>query len=261
MRTLAILAVVAGLGLGSLAQASATATSSISPSGEVRATIGTFVFEPGQKLALEFTGGDPCPCACGTIVVTSFAVLGEDGAVIFADRTIPYPVPLKTWVGRWDLVTAEMEKVPEGRYIALVRTSLGEFGVELQVSAAGTGCLARSTEAEATICGIGLALYRLVDEDDDQATVTLCAGERLMIALPGNPTTGYGWEIDDEPLMLYRADGLDYRPSSGRIGSGGTFFFRYEAAKSGTGRLELAYRRAWEAVPPQQTFSIFVTVE
>ncbi|HEU68357.1 MAG TPA: hypothetical protein ENN53_03965, partial [Candidatus Acetothermia bacterium] len=56
-------------------------------------------------------------------------------------------------------------------------------------------------------------------------------------------------------------EGLDYLPDSTLLGGGGTFFFRYEATEAGEGELSFAYRRPWEALPPEQTFSVTIAVQ
>jgi len=261
MRTITVaLLFVAGLAVGTSAQASSSVAISSSPAGQVRVTIGTFIFEQGQKLTLEITREDPCPCLCDELLVTGFQVLHADGAAVYADETGAYPISAGDWTGRWDLVNGEGASVPEGKYTALVETSLGEFRAEIQVVPPGAAPLGGRSTAKASVCGIGLSIYRLVDEADKDGRVTLRLGERLMVTLSGNPTTGYGWEVEDEPATLARVEGVAYRPGSTLIGAGGTFYFRYEATKTGEGQLTFAYRRPWEALPPEQTFAITVIV-
>ncbi|HPD06946.1 MAG TPA: protease inhibitor I42 family protein [Candidatus Bipolaricaulis sp.] len=260
MRTVRLaLLLVAGLAIGSFGQALGTATSSISPE-EVRVTTGVFTFSQGQGLAVELTGDDPCPCTCGTIFVSAFLVLDPSGAVVYADEATAYPLPSDEWLGHWDLTTLEGEPVAEGEYTLLVVTSIGDFQAELQVTAPDAAPRAGWSMAEATVCGIGLALYRWVDERDEGTTASLNVGERLLIALPGNPTTGYGWEAVEEPAFLARLEGLPYRADSRLIGAGGVFYFRYQATETGEGNLSFAYRRSWETAPPENTFTLTVIV-
>ncbi len=255
---LAVLLIV-GMAVGASPQASSAVAISMSMDGQVKVTIGTFFFAQGQVLALEIARADPCPCLCDALLVTGFQVFDAEGTVVYVDETVSYPASVEEWIGRWDLVSGEGEEVPAGKYTALVVTSVGEFRAELQVVAAGAaGGLHAS--AQATVCGIGLGVYRLADETDEAATVTLRVGERLLVALPGNPTTGYGWEVEGEPAFLTRIEGVAYRPESDLIGAGGTFYFRYEATATGEGELSFAYRRPWEALPPEQTFSLTVIV-
>ncbi|MCX7751140.1 MAG: protease inhibitor I42 family protein [Candidatus Bipolaricaulota bacterium] len=224
---------------------------------EVRVSTGTFLFEAGQKVALELTGENACPCHCRTIEVLRFSVRDADGTEIHVDRSQLYPVTAGRWTGRWDFTT-HGEPIPIGLYELLVQTSLGTFQAVVHVVAPGAAP-AVWVEAEASVCGIGLRVYRLVEEGDGP-TVSLRVGENLMVALPGNPTTGYRWEVREEPACLGRVPGPEYRSASDLIGGGGTFFFRYKAVTPGAGSLQLVYRRPWEDLPPLHTFSLRVHV-
>lgn len=258
------MAAVAGLGflLGfaffGFSQVRSSASSFASSEEPARVTIGTFTFEQGERLALEVVREEPCPCMCDGLLVQGFRVSDAEGNVIFADEATSYPVPAEDWTGRWDLVDGSGVPVPEGNYTAVVATAIGEFRAELQVVAPGTALLGGRSLARASVCGISLTVYKLVDETGNGGRVTLRVGEKLMIVLPGNPTTGYEWAATEELVFLTRLGGAAYRPGSGLIGGGGIFYFRYEAKEPGEGQLSFAYRRPWESGPPEKTFSITV---
>lgn len=254
-----LMSVVAGMAIGALPQASSAVAISMATDGQFKVTVGTFFFAQGQKLALEVAGADPCPGLGDELLVTGFRILDAEGIVLYADETVPYPALAKEWIGRWGLVSGDGEAVPAGKYTALVMASGGEFRAELEVVGPGAaGGL--QTLGKASVCGLGLVLYRLVEEGDEAGAVTLSVGERLMIALSGNSTTGYAWEVVEEPAFLAPAEGLAYLPDSALLGGEGTFFFRYEATEAGEGEISLAYRRPWEDVPPHPTFTLDVTV-
>lgn len=221
---------------------------------EVRVLTGTFPFEAGQEVALELTGENPCPCYCGTIEVVRFSVRAQNGSEIYADRSQSYPVAAGTWIGRWDL-TSGGEPVTMGLYALLAETSLGTLQAEVQVVSPGAAP-AGWGKTDASVCGMGLRVYRLVEEGDGPE-ISLRVEEFLLVALPGNPTTGYDWGVKETPTFLPPIEGPGYRPSSGLIGAGGTFYWRYEAVASGRGTLTLACR-PWEDRPPVQTFSLNV---
>lgn len=247
-------------GMIGMSQVSSSASSFVSSDEPVRVSIGTFVFEQGERLALELTREEPCPCLCDELYVMGFRVLGREGAVVF-QAPDGFPIPAGEWVGRWGLMYTGGDRVPPGSYTALVDTSLGEFRVELLVVAPGEKPLGRSL-ARASVCGLGLRVYRLLTEEDDRAIVELQEGELLMVSLSGNPTTGYEWALTEEPPFLTRIPGVDYLPelTPTAVGGGGTFFFRYEATGQGGGPLSFAYRRPWESGPPERIFSITVIV-
>ena len=51
----------------------------------------------------------------------------------------------------------------------------------------------------------------------------------MLIALAGNPTTGYEWQIEETPdgTFLERVPCLDYHPDPDLMGAGGTFYERW----------------------------------
>ncbi len=100
------LVLLGSLVLGFLPHPLAVAVGMEVPSAQACATIGTFVFAPGQKLALEFSRTGPCPCWCKPLHVQQFRVLDSQGLVVYADYAYAYPVPVDRWVGHWDLVDA-----------------------------------------------------------------------------------------------------------------------------------------------------------
>ncbi len=260
MRTLALVVSVAlGLGMMGPAQTRSSASSFASSDEPLELSIGTFVFAQGEKLALEVVREEPCRCMCEEILVQAFRVLDGEGEAAFQDTATPYPVLMDAWTGRWDLRGPDGMPAAEGSYTAVVETSVGAFRAQLQIVAPGARPAGRSS-AWASVCGISLSVYRLVGEEDDGDHVPLGVGEKLMVALPGNPTTGYEWEVDEEARFLARVDGVAYRASSDLVGAGGTFYFRYSAEESGEGRLAFGYRRSWEALPAEKSFAITVTV-
>ncbi len=255
------LVLVFGLGLFAFSQAESSASSFVSSGKPVRATVGTFVFEQGQAMALELVRGEEtCPCLCGEILIKGFKVVDAEGKTVYEDPG-PYPVSAESWLGRWDLSDGEGAAVPPGDYTAVVSASIGEFRAQLAVVPRGERPAGISS-ARASVCGVELRVYRLVNEDDNGAEVVLRPGERLLVALPGNPTTGYEWQADEEPDFLERLAGVDYLRKAGAppVGGGGTFLFRYRAESEGTGTLHFSYRRPWEEGAPAEEFSLTVIV-
>lgn len=87
-----------------------------------------------------------------------------------------------------------------------------------------------------------------VGEGDDTLHEKLSVGDVLELVLEGNPTTGYQWQVKALDMdVLDWAEGPTYTPSQPqRIGSGGTYRFRFKAIKRGKALLRLEYRRPWE---------------
>ena len=105
----------------------------------------------------------------------------------------------------------------------------------------------------------------MVTESDAGKTVTVTKNDKLEITLPGKITTGYSWKVTgQEGDSLNPVGHPQYLPSpapAGRVGTGGQFVFKFNAAKPGTTKLTLAYARPWEKdTPPAKTFALTVVV-
>ncbi len=102
----------------------------------------------------------------------------------------------------------------------------------------------------------------MIDETMNGEAIELENGEKFIISLPGNPTTGYNWELinyDDQIIRLVGEP--DFQPDSRALGAGGMFFFTFEAINPGETTVALFYHRSWETdVPPEKEFSVFVNV-
>ncbi len=254
MRTVLMKTAILMIGIQALALAQ-TSVEAVARAGEtVEVSIGILHFSIGEKIALEIERTGPCPCMCGDILVKAFEVLNEEKVPVFTDRSYDYPVPVKKWVGRWDLRDPSGNPVPPGRYTAVVETSVGTFRAELELLPPGEHPTGRGY-AEASVCGISLAVYRLVEKGDSGETLVLKRGDKLMVVLPGNPTTGYSWEPVEVPGFLKPIEGVEYVPLTDLAGGGDIFCFRYLVEAPGKGTLSFAYRRPWEE-EPIETFSV-----
>ncbi len=250
--------------LGGMAAAQrSTASASASSDGPVQATIGLFPFAQGDTLGVELTREDPCSCLCDDLTVTGLRLLdaaGDPVALSAEDATV-FPVPAQDWVGRVELA-ASGEALAPGRYTVVIETSLGEFRAEIEVAAPGAPRSTGRVSSRASVCGIELHVYRLIDETSDGTTVTLRDGDFLMVALPGNPTTGYRWTVEQEPADLLEAlPGPDFHAASSLIGAGGFFYFRFAAHAPAAGTLSFSYLRPWESVPPEKTVTVSIRVQ
>jgi predicted secreted protein len=91
-----------------------------------------------------------------------------------------------------------------------------------------------------------VAAVQEVTDAQNGATVTMAVGGQLRVALAGNRTTGYYWEVAEKPANLTAA-GADYvqdAAAPGMVGVGGTERFTFRATGRGTGRLRLDHRGA-----------------
>jgi len=101
-----------------------------------------------------------------------------------------------------------------------------------------------------------------LDEGDNGKTVTMSPGTSVLIQLPGNPSTGYDWEMTiGNPSVLEQSGMPKFTPSSGAMGAGGMYDFWFRAKAAGNTDLTLAYRRSWETgIAPLRTYKITIAV-
>lgn len=103
-----------------------------------------------------------------------------------------------------------------------------------------------------------------LNQSDAGKTVELNPGDRLVISLPGNPTTGFNWESQPAPdsSVLKQVGEAEFKADSNRVGSGGTVTLTFDAAAPGQVALTLVYHRAWETgVPPVEIYQVQVVVK
>ena len=245
-------------------QVSSSASASSSSDGPMEVTIGTFNFVSGDSLALEIVREEDCECMCDPIYVTEFRLENDAGAVSVLLNGADGSPSIDEWVGMMILRSPEGEALPAGKYTAVVETSAGMFKVQISIASPGAAASWGRVSSSASICGVEIRLYRLLT-NEGATTIDLHIGDRLMIALPGNATTGYAWELIDggETEVISSLEGRGYIPDSapeGMVGVGGTFFFRYAAESIGNADLTFTYRRPWEEGEGTQTITFHVNV-
>jgi predicted secreted protein len=89
--------------------------------------------------------------------------------------------------------------------------------------------------------------------------IDVARGDRFTIGLPANPSTGYAWDGDPGP-KLKQVSSKQIRQSN-LIGAPAVQEITFQAEKTGTVMLRLAYSRSFEGgVPPAKTASFSVTI-
>ena len=99
---------------------------------------------------------------------------------------------------------------------------------------------------------------------DDGKTISAKVGEQIVVALDGNPSTGYTWEAKDlDASMLQQVGEASFKSSnSGLVGAGGTLTLTFKTLKTGTTALALVYHRPWEKdVKPIRSFVVTVIIK
>ena len=103
----------------------------------------------------------------------------------------------------------------------------------------------------------------LTEADDGSAVELPGVGGQLVVALEGNPSTGYTWEVEevDESVLRLVGDADFLADDPTLVGGGGLMALRFEGVSTGQTTLRLAYRRAWESdVAPLEIFEVYIEV-
>jgi predicted secreted protein len=100
---------------------------------------------------------------------------------------------------------------------------------------------------------------REIEVRANREQVEASAGDRLVVRLPENATTGYQWVVDELPEPLQLATNEFLPPSSAQPGAGGERRVELLVRGSGQGRVVLRLQRAWEREAVDR-FEALVTV-
>ncbi|MFI9509815.1 protease inhibitor I42 family protein [Nocardia sp. NPDC052566] len=111
----------------------------------------------------------------------------------------------------------------------------------------------------------GQTSVTVTDADNGQER-QLLAGQKLMVTLPSNPSTGYSWTVLDlDPTVLKQEGDPEFRADPKvpvAPGSGGFSTWTFVGNAAGITRLNLDYARPWEqGMEPAQKFSLTIKVE
>lgn len=106
------------------------------------------------------------------------------------------------------------------------------------------------------------AVSASIGPDEAGSAIALEIGGELTIALPANPSTGYGWTVAAiDPAVVIQKGEPEFAAQSNLIGAGGTMTFRFTAAGTGINELRLEYQRPWEDAEPLDTYQVTVNVK
>jgi len=101
-----------------------------------------------------------------------------------------------------------------------------------------------------------------ISADDNGHEFTFVRGDAVEISLPASSGTGYTWQV--EPVAggsVKQMGEPEFRRESVMPGASGLQVFHFAVGASGSGTLELRYRRPWEkSTPPARTFKIKFTI-
>lgn len=101
---------------------------------------------------------------------------------------------------------------------------------------------------------------------DSGGRVNLNRGERFAVSLEGNASTGYSWQIVEQPAfcdLVKEAEKTQDRDAGAadRVGTPSALNFVFQCSAAGRGTLRMEYRRAWETGnKADKTFQLTVHV-
>lgn len=84
---------------------------------------------------------------------------------------------------------------------------------------------------------------------------TVRAGDLFSLTLPGNPSTGYSWEVVDRTAVSQIGE-VELRPIAAGLGAPVRQIIRLRATETGQAAVRLRYQRPWEDVPPAQVITV-----
>jgi inhibitor of cysteine peptidase len=116
--------------------------------------------------------------------------------------------------------------------------------------------------------------YVVVGEQQSGTLAKLTLSQVLIIQLPSQPSTGFGWtvtkfdqsackveELTPEQVKLLHDNGTLVKPKdTGLLGAVEHQVFQLTPLSKGTTKIQLWYARPWESRPPAKQFSLTVRI-
>ncbi len=102
-----------------------------------------------------------------------------------------------------------------------------------------------------------------LDASNDGTRVHLSPGGEVEVALEGNATTGFIWELVElDPDVIASGNEPAYKETeSGAVGDGGSWTWTLVGQEQGECTVRFVYHRPWEDEPPEDTFSFTAVVD
>jgi inhibitor of cysteine peptidase len=102
----------------------------------------------------------------------------------------------------------------------------------------------------------------VLTEQANGSSISLNKTDTLTVSLPGNPSTGYVWEVDQiDPKVLQPTGDWVFKADSSLSGAPGTVTWQFRPANSGTSILRMIYHRPWEKdQAPAKTYVLNISV-
>jgi predicted secreted protein len=103
----------------------------------------------------------------------------------------------------------------------------------------------------------------IISEDSNGKTLSVARDTTFTIALKGNASTGYSWNIQDlDTTILWKSGQGRFIGRDTLPGTSGTFYLDFKPKKKGVSTIRLVYSREWETgVPPEDSFTVTIRVK
>lgn len=97
---------------------------------------------------------------------------------------------------------------------------------------------------------------------DSGKTFKVNRGDAIVVCLEENPTTGYRWEIEALNSSIIKFIDSHYSENVLIPGAGKIRAFRFRAESSGSQKIQLRLRRAWESIDAAiESFEVNIQVQ
>jgi inhibitor of cysteine peptidase len=102
----------------------------------------------------------------------------------------------------------------------------------------------------------------LFDQTNNSKSYPVQLDAEIRLSLPGNPTTGYTWQLDMTPGIVIVSEGYIPDDNTGTTaGSGGTYLWIMRAVQPGSQVISGVYARPWESnLTGAETFTLTLEV-
>jgi inhibitor of cysteine peptidase len=103
---------------------------------------------------------------------------------------------------------------------------------------------------------------QVIDGGDIGTEITVGVGEEFELRLESNATTGYAWQVVEQPDAIALVSSDYEAPDTSLVGAGGMEVFVFEGVAEGSGELRLEYVRSFDDPPqPAETADFQVRVD
>jgi inhibitor of cysteine peptidase len=103
----------------------------------------------------------------------------------------------------------------------------------------------------------------VVTYTEDDNAITVKTGDKFIITLEGNATTGYTWveNFNNDALEMVNKEYKPNEQADGMVGGGGVSYFTFKGLQAGTSDITMTYKRPWESNDDDKVKEFTVTVE